>query len=97
MCIRDRLWNVGVCLVLLWMDRRWQIGHGRLFAWYVALYTAGRFWIEMLRTDPATHVLGLRLNVWTSIVVFVGAVTYIVISARQRPGRESMVERASTS
>ncbi|MBK6874431.1 MAG: prolipoprotein diacylglyceryl transferase [Kineosporiaceae bacterium] len=93
----ELLWNVGVCLVLLWMDRRWQIGHGRLFAWYVALYTAGRFWIEMLRTDPATHVLGLRLNVWTSIVVFVGAVTYIVISARQRPGRESMVERASTS
>ncbi|MFN8081231.1 MAG: prolipoprotein diacylglyceryl transferase [Kineosporiaceae bacterium] len=93
----ELLWDVGVCLVLLWIDRRRQIGHGRLFALYVALYTAGRFWIEMLRTDPATEVLGLRLNVWTSIVVFLGAVTYIVISARQRPGRESMVERASTS
>jgi hypothetical protein len=32
--------------------------------------------------------LGLRLNDWTSIVVFVGAVTYFVLSAKRRPGRE---------
>lgn len=93
----ELLWNVGVCLVLLWVDRRWRIGHGRLFALYVALYTSGRFWIEMLRVDESAHVLGLRLNVWTSLVVFAGAVTYFVISARRRPGRESVVERATSS
>jgi prolipoprotein diacylglyceryl transferase len=93
----ELLWDVGVCLVLLWIDRRWKPGHGRLFALYVALYTVGRTWIELLRIDPAPQVLGLRLNVWTSIVVFTGAVVYIMVSAKLRPGRESVVENASTS
>jgi hypothetical protein len=34
----------------------------------------------------------LRLNVWTSIVVFLAAVVYIVVSARLRPGREVVTE-----
>jgi hypothetical protein len=33
-------------------------------------YTAGRGWIEAMRTDHANHILGLRLNDWTSIIVF---------------------------
>ena len=37
------------------------------------LYTLGRGVIEMLRTDTANHILGLRLNVWTSVIVFLGA------------------------
>jgi hypothetical protein len=65
------------------------MGHGRVFALYVALYTLGRSWIEYLRVDPAREVLGLRLNVWTSVLVLVGAVVYIVVSARRRPGRET--------
>ena len=68
--------------------RRFKLGHGRAFALYVAAYTVGRFWIEDLRIDTANHFLGLRLNDWTSIVVFIGAVTYFVISAKLRPGRE---------
>ncbi len=48
----------------------------------------GRFWIEALRIDEAHTFLGLRLNDWTSIVVFVGAVAYLVIVGRRRPGRE---------
>jgi hypothetical protein len=48
-----------------------------------------------LRIDPANEVLGLRLNVWTSILVFAGAVTYIVVSARRRPGRETPAELTS--
>jgi prolipoprotein diacylglyceryl transferase len=92
----ELLWDVGVCLALVWVDRRWRVGHGRLFALYVALYTAGRFWIELLRIDQAEHILGLRLNVWTSLLVFAGAMAYFVISARRRPGRESVVERVAS-
>ena len=76
----------------MWADRRFRLGHGRAFALYVAAYTVGRGWIEGLRVDPANDVLGLRLNEWTSIVVFLGAVTYIVVSARLRPGRETPEE-----
>jgi prolipoprotein diacylglyceryl transferase len=84
----EALWCVAVALILVWADRRFRMGHGRVFALYVALYTLGRSYIETLRVDPAREVLGLRLNVWTSVVLFAGAVIYIVVSARMRPGRE---------
>lgn len=84
----ELLWNLGVAVLLVWADRRFRLGHGRVFALYVAGYTAGRFWIEMMRTDPATHVLGLRVNVWVSVLVFLGAVIYLLL-ARRRGGRES--------
>ncbi|MET0641590.1 MAG: prolipoprotein diacylglyceryl transferase [Jiangellaceae bacterium] len=84
----EALWCVAVALILVWADRRFRMGHGRVFALYVALYTLGRSYIETLRVDPAREVLGLRFNVWTSVVLFAGAVIYIVVSARMRPGRE---------
>jgi prolipoprotein diacylglyceryltransferase len=58
----------------------------------VAAYTVGRGWIEALRIDPANELFGLRLNEWTSLLVFLGAVTYFLLSARLRPGRESPEE-----
>lgn len=88
----ESLWCVGVALLVIWADRRFRLGHGRAFALYVAAYCTGRAWIEYMRVDEAHHVLGLRLNVWTAIIVFILAVTYIVISARVRPGREEIVE-----
>jgi len=88
----EALWLVGVALVVIWADRRFRMGHGRAFALYVALYTLGRGWIEALRIDPSNDILGLRLNVWTSVLVFIGAVAYIVVSLRLRPGREDQME-----
>ena len=76
----------------LWADRRFRLGGGRVFALYVAGYTAGRFWIELLRVDPANHVLGLRLNVLTALVVFTGAVLFLVL--RRGVGREDVVQDA---
>ncbi len=91
----ESLWNLGVLALLLWADRRFRIGHGRVFALYVAAYCTGRVWIEMLRIDPveASDVFGVRLNVWTSILLFLLAATYLVVSARRRPGREQRVLR----
>lgn len=88
----ESLWCIGVALLVVWADRRFKLGHGRAFALYVAAYCAGRAWIEYMRVDEAHHILGLRLNVWTALIVFVLAVTYIVVSARVRPGREEVVE-----
>ncbi|GGY52332.1 prolipoprotein diacylglyceryl transferase 1 [Streptomyces omiyaensis] len=91
----ESLWCIGVALLVIWADRRFRLGHGRAFALYVAAYCAGRGWIEYMRVDEAHHILGLRLNVWTAIVVFVLAVVYMVVSARLRPGREEVVEPRS--
>uniref|UniRef100_A0AAU2JKW6 Phosphatidylglycerol--prolipoprotein diacylglyceryl transferase n=1 Tax=Streptomyces sp. NBC_00049 TaxID=2903617 RepID=A0AAU2JKW6_9ACTN len=88
----ESLWCIGVALLVIWADRRFTLGHGRAFALYVAAYCVGRGWIEYMRVDEAHHILGLRLNVWTSIVVFVLAVVAFVLSAKLRPGREEVVE-----
>ena len=92
------VWDLGVAGLVIWADRRFRLGHGRAFALYVAAYCVGRGWIEYLRIDPveANDVFGLRLNVWTSVVLFLGASAYIWWSARKRPGRESTVFREPT-
>ncbi|MFJ4595187.1 MULTISPECIES: prolipoprotein diacylglyceryl transferase [unclassified Kitasatospora] len=84
----ESIWCVGVALLVIWADRRFKLGHGRAFALYVAAYTVGRFWTEWLRIDEAHVYFGLRLNDWTSIVVFIGAVVYLVVVGKKRPGRE---------
>ncbi|MER5436108.1 prolipoprotein diacylglyceryl transferase [Streptomyces sp. NPDC002588] len=88
----ESLWDVGVAVLVIWAGSRFALGHGRTFALYVAAYTVGRFWIEYLRIDEAHRFLGLRLNDWTSIVVFAGAVAHLVVSARRRPGVEDIAQ-----
>ncbi len=78
------LWNIGVFVLLLWAERRFRLSGGRLFTLYVAAYTLGRVWIEALRVDDVNHFLGLRLNIWTSILVFAGAVTVLASRWRSR-------------
>ncbi|MEO7127204.1 MAG: prolipoprotein diacylglyceryl transferase [Nakamurella sp.] len=78
----ELVWDVGVALLVVWLDRKFRLGHGRAFAVYVAGYTAGRGWIEMMRIDHANHFLGLRINVFVSIVVFLAAVAYLIVSRR---------------
>jgi prolipoprotein diacylglyceryl transferase len=89
----ESLWCLGVALVIVLADRRFRLGRGRVFALYVALYTAGRAWIEDLRIDDAHEFGPFRLNVWVSIGMFVLAVAYFVIVGRLRPGREESVYR----
>jgi prolipoprotein diacylglyceryl transferase len=86
----EAIWNVGVVALVILAGRRFKLGHGRAFFLYVAAYTAGRAWIEYLRIDTVNHFLGLRLNVWTALIVFVLAVVAFVVSARLRPGIEDI-------
>ena len=44
--------------------------------------------MELLRIDPATQIAGIRVNVFTSVLVGLGALVYFVISSRTHPGRE---------
>ena len=94
----EALWNLVGAVLLVWIGRRMVarsgVTGGRLMWIYLMVYTAGRVWIEMLRIDEAETVLGLRLNVWTSIIIFfVGAIGLALASRRplsdaiDRPGR----------
>ena len=41
---------------------------------YIGGYFLGRLWIEAMRIDTATKILGIRVNIWLSIVGIGGAV-----------------------
>lgn len=79
-------WNLLGVAVLLLLDRRFRIKPPGLFALYVAWYTFGRFWEELLRIDPSHEYLGLRLNAYVSIVVFVLAIAAFAWSQRRDVG-----------
>jgi prolipoprotein diacylglyceryl transferase len=74
----ESIWDIGIGIALLLLDRRLRLGRGNVFALYVMGYTAGRGWIEALRTDHANHFLGLRLNDWTSVLVFLGGLAWFL-------------------
>ena len=69
----ESLWCLLVALVLVLVDRRFSLARGQIAALYGMLYTLGRGVIEMVRIDDANYILGLRLNVWTSVIVFAGS------------------------
>lgn len=74
----ELLWNIGVVILVVVVDRQLKLGRGRAFALYVAGYTAGRAWIEMLRIDHANEFFGLRVNVFVSVVVLVLALVFLL-------------------
>ncbi len=78
----ELLWCVAGFFVLLWAEKRFSLAHGRLLALCIVTYTLGRVWIEALRVDHANHLLGLRLNVWTSIIIFTGAMAFLLFGRR---------------
>lgn len=72
----ESLWNLSLCGLLLWLDRRFRFGSGRLFALYIVGYGIGRFWVEGLRIDTAKNFGGLRLNQWVALVAIVAGATW---------------------
>ncbi|MCH9729931.1 MAG: prolipoprotein diacylglyceryl transferase, partial [Actinomycetia bacterium] len=98
----ELLWNLLIFVVLILIDRRFKIGHGRLFAMYVAGYCLGRFWIELMRSDAATLLAGIRVNSFTATFVFIGAVVYIMAAPKGRDdpatlrGRQDTEDRQET-
>ena len=93
----ESVWDLGVVGLVLWIEARFKITGGRLFAVYVMGYTAGRGWIEYLRIDTVNHVLGLRLNVWTSLVVFAAAAAYFVLATRRATASRARLEAEPTA
>ncbi|MBC6830878.1 prolipoprotein diacylglyceryl transferase [Corynebacterium sp. LK29] len=86
----EMVWNVLACLVIVWADQKFKMGGGRVFALYVAAYTLGRFFIELMRVDDATLIFGVRINNITSLVVFFCAV--IALWILRSKSRETAAE-----
>jgi prolipoprotein diacylglyceryl transferase len=79
------IWNLGLAALLVWLGHHRRIRPPGLFALYVAGYSLGRIWSELLRVDPAHRILGMRLNFWVAIALFVVGVIWFLRVQRRGP------------
>lgn len=85
----EMIWNLIGAAIIVYIGSKAmkKLRAGSLFAVYIMWYTLGRTWIESLRIDYAHEFLGVRINVWVSMAVFVlGAVSFIVV---QQMGKDT--------
>ena len=85
----EMIWNLIGAAIIVYIGSKAmkKFKAGSLFAVYIMWYTLGRTWIESLRIDYAHEFLGVRINVWVSMAVFVlGAVSFIVV---QQMGKDT--------
>ncbi|MGB3763878.1 MAG: prolipoprotein diacylglyceryl transferase [Ornithinimicrobium sp.] len=79
----ESLWVLLVAVGIILVDRRHRFARGQVFALYLMGYTLGRFFIELIRTDPAEIVFGQRVNVWVSLAIFLlGLALYVYRGSR---------------
>ncbi|HEU5000509.1 MAG TPA: prolipoprotein diacylglyceryl transferase [Lapillicoccus sp.] len=83
------LYEAIFCVLLAWLlvalDKRYDFRRGQIFALYIAGYPVGRGVIEFMRTDDANHILGLRVNSWVSVLVFLLGVFLFIWFGRRPP------------
>jgi prolipoprotein diacylglyceryl transferase len=82
----ELVWNLALAAALVWLDRHRNIRPPGLFALYVAGYCAFRTVDELLRVDPAAHLLGLRWNLLLAIAgTAIGTAWFAATQRRPRP------------
>jgi prolipoprotein diacylglyceryl transferase len=74
----ELLWNLALAGALVWLGRHRKIRAPGLFALYVAGYSASRILEELLRVDPAHHILGLRLNFFVAALLCAAGLIWFV-------------------
>jgi prolipoprotein diacylglyceryl transferase len=79
----ESLWCLVIAALLFTAERKFRMRAGQTFAAYVALYTFGRFFFELMRSDPASKVFGVRFNALLSAVLCVGATVWCIALARR--------------
>jgi prolipoprotein diacylglyceryl transferase len=80
----ELIWNLALAGALIWLGRRRVIRAPGLFALYVAGYSGFRIFEELLRVDPAHHLLGLRLNLYVAAALTIGGLVWFARSQRLR-------------
>jgi prolipoprotein diacylglyceryl transferase len=81
----ESLWNLGLCGLLLAIDRSRRLAPGALMGVYLVGYGIGRFWVEGLRIDEADEIAGLRWNQWMALIFVVAGVAVFIVMQRRGP------------
>jgi prolipoprotein diacylglyceryl transferase len=77
----EAIWCVLIAILLMKFGKK--LKSGQVFAAYVAAYCFGRFFIELIRIDSANTIMGLRVNVWVSVIVGIGALIFFARGSRK--------------
>ena len=78
----EMIWNLIGAALIIYLGHKLadRLKAGQQFAMYLMWYGLGRTWIENVRINYSTVILGLRTNVWTAIIVFVlGCILFVVL------------------
>jgi prolipoprotein diacylglyceryl transferase len=75
----ESVWNVGIIVTLLVLERRVNLKRGTLFLLYAFGYAVIRFLTELIRTDTTFRFLGLSRNGWVSVAVMIGAAAVLLV------------------
>jgi prolipoprotein diacylglyceryl transferase len=87
----ELIWNLMGFAVLIWLDRKFKLRWGQMFAAYLITYSIGRAFIESIRIDPSEIFFGLRTNVWSAIFGIAIGVALFVWSRRKNKQEETSV------
>jgi len=88
----EAIWNALVAVTLIWADRRFRLGRGKVFALYVALYGFGRFFTEGIRLDFSYDTFGpIRFNQAVAALICLAGAGVFWWLVKNRPGREGSV------
>lgn len=85
----EMLWNLALAGALILLDRRKVVRPGRIFALYIGGYAFGRFWVEDMRIDHASLILGYRINLWVAGLVVLGVIGFLAIRGLKRRDTDS--------
>jgi prolipoprotein diacylglyceryl transferase len=80
----EMIWNIFTFFLLNYLDQKFVFENSQLFSLYVSFYCMGRFWIELLRSDKTILFKGIRINVFTSLALFIAATVYFIIIGKNK-------------
>jgi prolipoprotein diacylglyceryltransferase len=78
-----------VVFILLRVSATGRLRPGSLSLLYLVLYGAGRFGLELLRTDTTFRLAGLSRNGWISLALVVGGSLWLWRRERRRPAADA--------
>jgi prolipoprotein diacylglyceryl transferase len=84
----EMLWNIGLIVLLLWLERHRKLRRGTSIALYMILYSVARFLLELIRTDSPYRFWGLSRNGWYSLAVILAGLGLLWWIYRRRPAVE---------
>jgi len=90
----ELLWCLVVAVLLIKLPgflKKIALKQGDVFALYILGYTSGRLWIETLRIDEANLILGLRLNIWVSLIVLISSSAYLLANQRRGNTKKNQI------